>query len=321
VVKPRVIRINQKIKSSSNIKIVVKPNHAKISNLSQVRQQLNKQPFTVTPVKIIAKPQPPATKKTVSNGRNPIRSKNRKNKPTVRITTRDISPDSVAKLRNIQNTGIGRILVILGNGPSLGEINLPAIRNLAKVDLLTVNHPDERVWPTKYWSFFDRSQLRRHEAIWNSYNGYIFNSTAIKEQKANSMQFRHIPGHGWSTDIMKGIHIGRSSVFASMQIAAWMNYNHVFILGCDMASVNGKLHSYGVNPDVLPDIRVKRFSKEAESYDRAADLMTESERKRFIFCSEYNLWPFIQKYNHMSHKTAVEQIIQTASQLGIAIQP
>lgn len=122
---------------------------------------------------------------------------------------------------------------------------------------------------------------------------------------------------------MKGIHIGRSSVFASMQIAAWMNYNHVFILGCDMnaAGLNGKLHSYGTNPDVPPDVRVKRFSKEAESYDRAADLMTEPERRRFTFCSEYNHWPFIQKYNHMSHKVAVEQIIQTANQLGTAAQP
>lgn len=226
-----------------------------------------------------------------------------------RYVTADISADSIYNIIKTQNIGLNRVLCIIGNGPSISEVPLEQLKAL-DVDVLSINHPDPRVWPTKYWAFFDTSQIRRHENLWNGYEGIIFNSTAIKKQKPNSMQFKNIPGKNFSFNLKEGLNIGRSSVYASMQIALWMNYKAIFIFGVDMnpAGINGKLHYYGDNPDVDPKVRASRFAKEAEFYSIAADKMSEQDRKRFYFCSDYNNWPFVEKYNKLHHRTAINSI-------------
>ena len=52
--------------------------------------------------------------------------------------------------------------------------------------------------------------------------------------------------------------------------------------------INGKLHFYGVNPDVDPQIRKDRFKNEAKHYSYAAKQLSEEERSLFTFCSSYN---------------------------------
>jgi hypothetical protein len=123
-------------------------------------------------------------------------------------------------------------------------------------------------------------------------------------------------GEGFSRDIVKGLHIGRSSVYASMQIALWMNYDHTFIFGCDMNpdGVNGQLHFYGVNPDVNPKNRADRFQLEAKYYESAAKVLTLEERSRFTFCSDYNPWSFVSEFNQASHKD-VDNILELAAKL------
>ncbi len=226
-----------------------------------------------------------------------------------RYVTTDISPDSIFNIIRTQNIGLNRILCIIGNGPSISETPLELLKNL-DVDVLSINHPDPRLWPTKFWAFFDTSQIRRHESLWNSYDGIIFNSTAIKRQKPSSMQFKNIPGKNFSFNLKEGLNIGRSSVYASMQIALWMNYKAVFIFGVDMnpAGINGKLHYYGDNPDVDPKVRASRFAKEADYYMAAADKMSEQDKKRFYFCSDYNNWPFVDRFNKLNHRTAINKI-------------
>ena len=238
----------------------------------------------------------------------PIATKVAKKKQP-RYVTLDISADSLYNIAKIRNCGTNKILAIIGNGPSISEVNLEELKNL-DIDILSINHPDPRVWPTKYWAFFDTSQIRRHELLWNDYNGIIFNSTAIKKQKANSMQFKNIPGKNFSLDLKEGLNIGRSSVYASMQIALWMNYTAVFIFGVDMnpAGINGKLHYYGTNPDVDPKVRIERFKKEADFYAVAAEKMSPDTRKRFYFCSDYNNWPFVELYNKVNHRIAISKI-------------
>lgn len=215
--------------------MAIKPSNARITNLSNAKQTLNsgsKPPINVIPVKLAPQKQTQAPPKAVSAGRNPVRKQQTSKRVAVKSVTRDISPDSAAKIRNIQNSGIGRILVIIGNGPSIGEIDLAQLKGINKVDILSINQPDQRVWPTKYWSFFDRSQLRRHQALWESFDGYLFNSTSIKEQRPQSMQFKNFQGQGWSKNVVDGLYIGRSSVYATMQIALWMNFKKIFIFGC-----------------------------------------------------------------------------------------
>jgi hypothetical protein len=226
--------------------------------------------------------------------------------------TRDITNDDLKKISAVRNSKHGKTLVIVGNGPSISEVRLQDLRTHSDVETLMINKPDDRIWPTDHWAFFDLSQLRRHESYFDAYQGTIFNSTSIKRQKSNSMQIKNLGGRGFSRDLMKGIHIGRSSVYAAMQIALWMGYDKIFIFGCDMNpdGVNGKLHFYGTNPDVDPAVRKERFAAEATYYSEAADKMSKEDRDRFYFCSSYNKWDFVNKYKCLDHKEAVQFILK-----------
>lgn len=313
-IKPQLIRKRAVVSLPKTVKVVIQPSQQKAANLQQVKQtQINKT-VRIQPVQLQSPSNAAVSQKSLSK-RNlrcqPLRS------AQVTYITRNTTPESVAKTQALHNTGKGKSLIIIGNGPSILEAPLEKLRNHSKIDTLSINKPDSRLWPTTYWAFFDSSQLRRHEDLWTSYNGTIFNSTSIKKQKERSMQFKNIGGKGFSKDASKGIHIGRSSVFAAMQIGLWMGYEKIYIFGCDMnpEGINGKLHFYGDNPDVDPGTRKNRFKDEAVHYDHAATILNPEERNKFVFCTEYNTWGFIKEFGHMSHKDAVEHIIEQANNL------
>jgi len=325
--KPQLVRRQTQITYPKNVSVVVNQKRAQTTTIKSLKRQIAKPTPAPTPTptptpKPVSRPTPveQPTKRTpisIISRQQLIKQRRKSTKSTVKYITADPVPESAAKIASIKNSGRGKILIIVGNGPSILEAELNELTNHPKIELLTINKPDQRIWPTKYWAFFDHSQFVRHEAFWNGYDGIIFNSTAIKRQKSTSMQFKNVGGKGWSYDLTKGLHVGRSSVFASMQIGMWMGHNHIYIFGCDMNpnGINGNLHFYGQNPDVDPKVRKERFIKEAEFYDVAADLMTKEQRMRFTFCSDYNEHEFVKKYNHMSHKTAVQAIIEHANQL------
>lgn len=234
-----------------------------------------------------------------------------RNKPTIKYLNKDSAPISHTKLLGLRGKFAGRALVIVANGPSIIEADLQKLKGLDLVDIMSINKPDSRLWPTTHWLFCDSSQFRRHQGLWADYDGYIFNSTAINQQKNNSMQIKNIPKFGFSRDLIKGMHIGRSSVYAAMQVALWLGYSAVYIFGVDMCEVNGKLHFYGINPDVDQQRRKNKFGLEAEYYDYAAGVLPAEDRSKFYFCSEYNKWPFVLKYNNMSQRAGVTHILES----------
>jgi hypothetical protein len=79
-----------------------------------------------------------------------------------------------------------------------------------------------------------------------------------------------------------------------------------------MAAVNGTLHYYGKNPDVADGNRIERFKQEAESYSYAAKNLTQEERDRFVFCSNYNKFGFIDSFQRLDHTKAVDTILELA---------
>jgi len=303
-VKPQLIRRRAIVKTTPTIKVVAQPSHQKVLKLQDVRPPAEKPK------------QPRVESSAVVQQRNLKRRSVRKT-TQVQYRTADPVPGSLDKIKSIHGLGLGKILIIIGNGPSIIEAPLERLVGVPRIETMSINKPDERIWPTTYWSFFDLSQMRRHEKLWDNYEGYIFNSTAIRRQKNKSIQFKNIMGQGWSRDLSKGLHIGRSSVYAAMQIAMWMQFAHIYIFGCDMNSegINGQLHFYGVNPDVEPSIRAQRFHKEAEYYTNAAQVLTEEERAKFTFATDYNPWDFVKKFNQTTHKT-VDNIITHAQSLG-----
>lgn len=315
-IKPQLVRKRTIVRSASTVKIVIQPSKAKVASLQQVKQikiRSNKQ------AKVQASPKPPKppANAAVSNKKAAHR-RNLRKKTQVTHISKNISAESLARINSLHQTGSGKLLIIVGNGPSVEEAEFQKFRGVSNIDTMSVNKPDGRLWPTTHWCFFDGSQIRRHEDLWTTYGGNIFNSTAIKKLKSNSMQIKNLSGKGFSRDLAKGLYIGRSSVFAAMQIAIWLAYEHVYIFGCDMnpEGLNGKLHFYGVNPDVTPDIRKSRFESEAIHYDHAAAILTPEERKKFTFCSlGINPWPFIHEFGTFDHKAAADKIVKHASKL------
>lgn len=258
-----------------------------------------------------------AAKNTLKSAIAKPRSHKRQEKPKgVRYVTPDVSQSEIDKARRIKGIGAGKVLVIVANGPSILEVDLPRLKWNNKIDIMSINRPDGRIWPTTYWTFFDKTQLRRNAALWEGYdNGLLFNSTSVKPRN-NSIHFKNLGGFGFSTDLTAGLHIGRSSVYGAMQLALWMNYDKIFIFGIDMAEVDGKLHFYGVNQDVESETRKKRFNEEAQYYDDGATRLSESDRERFVFCSSYNKYQFVEKFKRLDHRVAVEAILQLVNDNG-----
>jgi hypothetical protein len=239
-------------------------------------------------------------------------SPGRVNKPTVKVVTRDPPEASTRKLRELRNSCVGRTLVIIANGPSVLEVDTTKLLANPRVDIMSINKPDLRVWPTKYWLFCDISQLKRHNDLWSRYNGYIFNSTMIQETRPGTIHIKNIPGFGFSTDLASGFHIGRSSVYAAMQVALWLGYDKIYIFGIDMGAVtvDGKemLHFYGINQDCTPDSRKKRFIEEAKYYDEASRSLPADIRRKFYFCSSYNKFDFVNRFNKLDQHEAIKLI-------------
>jgi len=224
-----------------------------------------------------------------------------------------LNSGQILRIKRLKNAGSGINLVVLGNGPSLKDVDTKALKKLPNVKLCTINVPDDRCWPTSYWAFFDRFQYLRHKDLYHEFKGTIFNSAIIKESQENSIKFQNMTGIGFSRDSSRGIYTGMSSVYAVLQIAFYMQFDKIFVLGCDMnPNVDSKhTHFYGTNPDVSVKERLQRFEQETNWYERMAKMLSLEERKRITFCSKgVNPWPFVNKFNNVEPTKTVSFIKQ-----------
>jgi len=219
------------------------------------------------------------------------------------------------KIKSISGIGKGKILVMLAPGPSILEAEIEKLNGIQEIDIMTINKPDERAWPSDYWMFCDRTQYIRNKEFFHKYNKTIINTSSIKASHPKQIKIKNLPGKGFSVDMTKGFYIGRSTTFSAMQVAAWMEYDKIFIFGLDMCRVGKKLHSYGKNPDVPEKIRERRFKKEAEFYDTASKIMNENLRNKYYICSSYNPWSFVKKFNRLDQKEAVEYILKCTKEI------
>jgi len=240
------------------------------------------------------------------------------NRPQQVQSTKSLHPldQYNASINRTRNIGSGKILIIVANGPSINEVDLHLLVGHPKIDIMCINKPDMRVWPSKYWAFCDQSQYNRNMELFDSYSGLLVNSPAVKARKSNQIIIRSISGTGFSKDLTRGFYIARSTVYANMQTALWMGYDNIFIFGIDMCLVDGKAHFYGQNPDVKTDERVRRFSKEAENYAKAYSILSPEERSKFRICSSYNPWSFADMFGRLDHKIAIPEILKLANTKG-----
>ena len=229
----------------------------------------------------------------------------------------------IEKIKGLRNIGVGRVLVMIACGPSVKEAPLELLKGHVKIDFMVINKPygadsstpqeHKFIWPPRYWVFCDNSQYNRNQQVWNNYGGLIINSSAVRSRKQNQILVKHRGGRGFSKDLVSGFHIGRSTTFANMQTALWMNYDKIYIFGLDMCAVSGQVHHYGQNPDVTNERRVPRFKDEAAHYAFAAQTLSPKEREKFVICSSYNKFNFVDSFDKLDQKVAPKIILERLS--------
>ena len=270
----------------------------------------------------VAAPKPRTRVAAVSQKRKPLSYRASRRMPSTKLRMQPRRPimshrgnrmAGVADLENIKKLrgiGNGRVLALIGNGPSHSDAPLPELLGHNKIDFMSINKPDERIWPTPYWLFCDNSQYRRHKTLWASYKGVVINSSAIRATKPNSAHIKTLHGKGFSLNPTKGMYIGRSSTYAALQVSMYMGFDHIYVFGCDMGSVGGKLYPWGTNPDVPDKSRLRRFKYEAEHFGWMSKNVDKELLKKITFCSKYNKWPFIKRFECLSHDKATDVIIE-----------
>lgn len=267
----------------------------------------------------VIRPEAPAVvqpRNVIKNGSSDRIRYLRQNKTVLRLQNKIIKNANYYKLEELKGIGSGKILIMIACGPSVLEVDLTPLIEFNQIDMMCINKPYKPVWPTKYWAFCDHSQYLRNKQIFENYNGLLINSAAVRARRENQIIVNVKHGTGVSRNIQEGYVIGRSSVYANLQVAIWMNYDKIFVFGVDMCAVNGKLHHYGVNPDVAEDKRKERFKTEAQHYNRMAEVLPAHTRSRIYFCSDYLKWPFAQHFNLLSHKKAVDFILNAFAHDG-----
>ena len=237
--------------------------------------------------------------------------------PTNHVRVARLEPGSLpvanVAARTLRGVGKDRVLLIIAAGPSINEIDFTRLKGHPLIDVMCINKPYPPLWPTKFWSFCDHSQYERTKDIWNSYEGIIINSTNVRARKSNQIVIKGHSGKGWSRDITGGFYVGRSSTYAGMQLAAYMDYKRVYLCGVDMGS---GAWWYGTNPDVSSETRQKRFADEAQSYLYAANKLEPELKDRFVFCSTYNKWPFVEYFKRLDQKVVVDEILKYIDELN-----
>lgn len=302
-----------------SIAIVQKPGKKPTSIVNKTKPKTAVQTKTTQrPVNVVMPV--PKRSNTKNNGKikiqKTIEAVKQNKKRIVRLNNNIKKDDNYHKISKIRDCGIGKILVMIACGPSVLENDFGSIKNVENIDIMAINKPLASVWQPKYWAFCDNSQYLRNKDYFNQYGGTLINSRAVKARKPNQIIITPKQTTGVSRNLHEGYVIGRSSVYANIQTAIWMNYDKVFIFGVDMCAVNGKLHHYGVNPDVNEEIRLTRFEGEANNYSIMAKKLPDKIRNKIYFCSSYNHWEFVNRFNKMSHIGAVDEIIKCAKNIS-----
>jgi len=304
--KPGIVRAGRFVNTRTKPIIVLnKPNTSRATQPSTLRLQ--------QPQKVMIQ-RPPNIKAPRNNVVKPRVVVNKSKVSRLRSQKELHQTQYNAAIERLRDCGKGRILIMVACGPSILETDIVKLKGHPLIDIMSINKPDPRVHPTKYWVFCDNSQYLRNREVFDAFPNTLINAWSVRARHKNQIMVRNRSGKGFSKNLLTGYYIGRSTTFANMQTALWMNYDKIFIFGCDMsAGKDGKVHFYGRNPDVEPGIRVKRFEKEAEYYMAGAKQLTPQERQKFVFCSSYNKWPFIEYFSKLDHIEAPDKILEIAN--------
>lgn len=156
------------------------------------------------------------------------------------------------RLRNLKNIHNGERCFIIGNGPSLNKIDLDKLRSefTFGVNSIFYKTVETGFFPT-YFVVEDTHVMKDNVAEINAYKGpalkffpslykrYISNRDRVLFFNMNRGFYeKKSPNHGvprFSTDISEKIYCGQSVTMINLQIAFFMGFKEVYLIGMDFS--------------------------------------------------------------------------------------
>lgn len=154
--------------------------------------------------------------------------------------------DIVKKYKNIHK---GKRCFILGNGPSINETNLDSIKDEITIGVNSIYNIGD--FPIKYYCIVDKTALfRAHKAISNMDTILFLSGNAslqyLLKQKMYDKYFSNPPiltrylgqiptskSYDHLGDLHIGVYGGCTVIGFAIQLAYYMGFNEIYLLGCD----------------------------------------------------------------------------------------
>lgn len=173
-----------------------------------------------------------------------------------------------ARLKQFKDIHLGERCFIVGTGPSLKMDDLEIIKGeySFSVNSIVLSFPDT-TWRPTYYAIQDRFGYERlKDSIREAKMPYVFNGISNKMMTpimdVDNIPFplnlldhgKMIPDHitKFSDDAFKVVYAGHSITYSAMELAVYMGFKEIILLGvdCDYSKAINHIKAYSPQPDM-----------------------------------------------------------------------
>lgn len=197
-----------------------------------------------------------------------------------------------AQIRKLQNTKHGKMCFVIGNGPSLTAKDLDVLSN-HKVDCFAANRIylmyEKTKWRPTYYMCQDRQLLQALKDYYENCEENVMLGYQAKAEygidvpKAcyylcdNRDCTRQVTRLGFSSDASKCVVDGGSVTYSAIQMAVYMGYTQIYLLGVD--------HSFSHTLDKNRRVIEHKDVKKDYFDDRYKDAFAKFEEKGKVYAA------------------------------------
>ena len=155
----------------------------------------------------------------------------------------------------------GERLFIAASGPSLSAVDP---RRLKQETTLAVNDALLRFPGSRYAAIMDSRKL--HELHWEL---RAVDAVFTLEGNSFGVELKYLGTEGFNVDVERGIYSGYTTTYFALQIAVFMGFRRIYLLGLDLAATADRSHFFGNRPLQDRD-RPEVYEKMQRSFEQAA---------------------------------------------------
>lgn len=168
----------------------------------------------------------------------------------------------IEKLKRFHNKHEGERCILIGTGPSLQKTDFSLIRNEILYGVNTFFKGLEKYnVKCRYWTVIDRDVFNKHyESLLNIDTTFFLSGTAVRDYISNKEKYqknaknepilirnydgiRNYNHKDWG-DIRKGLYSAGNVMPRCLQIAYYLGFKEVYLIGCDCSYSGGRHHHF-----------------------------------------------------------------------------